>query len=79
MKLWVEIFNVGSGKQIAINELAETIVELSGSKSKITHDQPRAGDIKDSYANISKAQKLLNYHPRVSLTTGLQQLFHISP
>lgn len=69
-----EIINIGTGKQTSINELAKIISELGGSKSKISHETPRASDIKDSYANISKAQKLLNYHPNVSLKDGLQSL-----
>lgn len=69
-----EIINIGTGKQTSINELAKIIIGLGGSKSRISHETPRAGDIKDSYANISKAQKLLSYHPNVSLKDGLQSL-----
>ena len=40
----------------------------------IRYEKPRAGDIKDSYADISKAKKLLGYEPKVSLREGLQML-----
>ena len=58
----------------SINELAKTILELTGVDSKITYEKSRAGDIKDSYADISKAKKLLSFEPKVSLQRGLTDL-----
>jgi UDP-glucose 4-epimerase len=69
-----EVFNVGSGKPTSINELAKTVLELAGVDVAIRYEKPRAGDIKDSYADISKAKKLLGYEPKVSLRDGLQVL-----
>jgi UDP-glucose 4-epimerase len=69
-----EVFNIGSGNAISINELAETILELSGAETTVSHAAPRAGDIKNSYADISKAKKLLGYQPKFSLKKGLAAL-----
>jgi nucleoside-diphosphate-sugar epimerase len=69
-----EIFNVGSGKATTINELAKTVVELSGRGSAISYTESRVGDIKDSYADISKGQRLLGYRPKVTLRIGLGSL-----
>ncbi len=69
-----EIFNIGSGKPSSINELAKTILELAGVDLEIRHEKPRAGDIKDSYADISKAKKFFGYEPKVSLKDGLRGL-----
>lgn len=69
-----EVFNIGSGKPTTINELAKAILELTGVDSKIHYEKPRAGDIKDSYADITKAKKFLSYEPKVSLREGLQVL-----
>jgi UDP-glucose 4-epimerase len=69
-----EVFNVGTGKAISINELATTLLELSSSNLEIKHEKPRNGDIKDSYADISKAKKLLGFKPKVTLKNGLQAL-----
>lgn len=69
-----EIFNIGSGKATSIKELAETIIELMSTKSKISYQPCRPGDIKDSYADISKAKKYLYYEPKVSLRKGLQTM-----
>ena len=69
-----EIFNVGSGKPTSINELAKTVLELAGVDLKISHEKSRAGDIKDSYADISKAKRVLGYEPKVCLSDGLRVL-----
>ena len=69
-----EVFNVGSGKPTSINMLAKTILELSGGNSTIRYEKSRAGDIKDTYADISKANKLLGFEPKISLKDGLRAL-----
>ena len=69
-----EIFNVGSGKPTSINELAKTIMELANVTSEISYEKSRTGDIKDSYADISKAKQILGYAPKISLKDGLKVL-----
>jgi UDP-glucose 4-epimerase len=69
-----EVFNIGSGTPISISELAKTVIELSGADLAISYEKPRFGDIKDSYADISKAKKLLGYTPKISLKDGLKSL-----
>ena len=49
------VFNIARGGRITINDLAETIVRLTGSKSKIVHLPDRAGDVKHSMACVDKA------------------------
>ena len=69
-----EIFNIGSGISTSVHELAKTVLEITQSGSEIRFDKPRTGDIKDSYADISKAEALLGYKPLFSLREGLQAL-----
>jgi len=69
-----QVFNIGSGTPTYINDLAKTILQLTGVDLPICHEKARAGDIKDSYADISKAHRLLNYKPKVSLRDGLRGL-----
>jgi UDP-glucose 4-epimerase len=69
-----EVFNVGFGKPTSINELAKTVLELVGLNVAISYEKPRFGDIKASYADISKAKKLLGYEPHSSLVNGLRTL-----
>jgi nucleoside-diphosphate-sugar epimerase len=73
-KIEGEVFNIGSGHPVSINELAKTILQLSNTDLPIRHEPARPGDIKDSYADISKAKTLLGFRPRVSLREGLQLL-----
>ena len=49
------VFNIARGGRITINDLAETIVRLTGSGSKIRHLPERAGDVKHSMACVDKA------------------------
>ncbi len=69
-----EVFNVGFGESISVHELAEAVLESAGLNLEILHDEPRLGDIKQSCADISKAEKLLGYRPRVPLRDGLRTL-----
>ena len=69
-----EIIHIGSGRATTINELAKTVLELTGAGSGISYQPSRPGDIKDSYADISKAKKVLGYEPKVSLKDGLSAL-----
>jgi UDP-glucose 4-epimerase len=68
------IYNIAGGKQININELAEKIIELTDSKSKIIHQKPRQGDVRRSLADISKARKELGFEPKVQLGEGLRKI-----
>jgi UDP-glucose 4-epimerase len=69
-----DVFNVGSGKSTSINELAKTVSELVDKNLDIHYEDPRTGDIKHSYADISKAKKFLGYEPKFSLSDGLREL-----
>ena len=67
-----EVFNIGSDTKISINELAKTIKEVWGSKNiKIEYTEPRIGDIKKGYADITKARSLLNFEPKYDIHAGL--------
>ena len=68
------VYNCGTGKETSINELARIIIELSGKEIEIIHDKPREGDIKRSYADISRALNI-GYEPKTSLKEDLQRYF----
>jgi UDP-glucose 4-epimerase len=68
-----EIFNIGSGRETSIKELAETIIALTQSSSKIIYKDPRPGDIIYSQADVSKARTVLNWNAETSLEEGLRQ------
>jgi UDP-glucose 4-epimerase len=74
-----EIFNVGFGKPVSINELAKTFLEVAELDLGISNEAARAGDIKRSCADISKAEAVLGYNPKVSLKEGLRDLLFKKP
>ncbi|MFD1564287.1 NAD-dependent epimerase/dehydratase family protein [Haloarchaeobius amylolyticus] len=69
-----EAYNVGTGQRTAIEELAETIRDATGSSSPIVHREPRAGDIRHSGADTSKAARELGFEARVGLESGIRSL-----
>lgn len=68
-----EVFNIGSGTETSIKELAETIIKLTGSESKIVYKPSRHGDIVYSKADVSKAKNVLGWNAETSLEEGLKQ------
>lgn len=66
-----EVFNIAAGGQISLNELIEMLQEITGNAIEPHYDPPRAGDIKHSRADISKAQQQMGYEPRVAFLEGL--------
>ena len=69
-----QVFNVGSGKPTSVNELAKAVLELAGADLMVKYEAPRAGDIRRSYADVSKAGRLLGFKPQVGLREGLRAL-----
>ncbi|ALK04737.1 MAG: dTDP-glucose 4,6-dehydratase [Methanosarcina sp. 795] len=67
-----QVFNVAMGKSVTILELAENIIKLTGSSSKIVHAAPRAGDVKDSRADVSKISSW--WKGEIELQDGLKSL-----
>ena len=69
-----EIVNVASGVSSSLVDLIATLKQVIGSSAaglEIEHQAPRAGDLRESSADISKARAVLGYEPRVQLKEGL--------
>ena len=64
---------VATGGRISLNRLFETVKALTGADVQPIYAEPRAGDVRDSQADISKARRLLGYEPLVALDQGLAQ------
>jgi len=67
-----QVVNVATGGRISLNHLFQTVRDLVGVKVEPIYAPPRAGDVKDSQADISKAKALLGYTPIVSFERGLR-------
>lgn len=68
-----EVYNIAYGARISLNTLWESLQEVSGVQVDANYGPPRKGDVRDSLANIGKAQQLINYQPRFSVQEGLKK------
>ena len=68
-----EVINIGSNKEITINDFAEKIKKLTNSESKIVHVSKRPDDPKRRSADLTKAKSLLNWMPETGLDNGLNE------
>ena len=66
-----EVINVATSGRISLNTLFNTVRDLLGSKIEPIYADPRAGDVRDSQADISKARRVLGYQPSVTFEDGL--------
>jgi nucleoside-diphosphate-sugar epimerase len=68
-----EVINVATGGRVSLNQLYRTIGDLVGASVEPVFAAPRQGDIRDSRADIGKAQRLLGYTPTVTFEEGLER------
>ncbi len=66
-------FNIGSGTRISINELVAKIQRASGLKPDVHYGAPRAGDVRDSLADIGAARAAFGFNPGVTFDAGLAE------
>ena len=67
------VINVATGGRISLNALLRAMNKIVGTNLKAIYQEPRAGDVRDSQADITKAKTLLGYTPIVSLEEGLEK------
>jgi len=68
-----EMMNVATGGRISLNELLKTLGDLLGVKTQAIYRESRAGDVRDSQADVSRAKALTGYVPLVDLREGLEK------
>ena len=67
-----EIINIGSGVETSVNELARLVRMVTDKRPEQIFNPKRDGGAERMCADISKAERLLNYLPKVPLETGLR-------
>lgn len=72
-KLKFEIMNLAYSHAIQLGKIVESLEKTIGIEAIKKYESIKPGDLKDTYGNISKAQKLLHFKPQVSLEDGLQR------
>jgi nucleoside-diphosphate-sugar epimerase len=69
-----EAFNIGCGTRTSLNELVKEMNLILGTSCQPQYEPGRAGDVKHSLADTSKARNLISYQPAVSLRDGLTKV-----
>lgn len=72
MSSTVGAFNIGSGTSVTLNHLVELLSETAGLAPNKSYGPPRPGDVRDSLADITAAQRAFGFSPTVSLSEGLR-------
>lgn len=71
-----QIYNIACGDTTSLNNMYSFLKSISGTQIEAQHGPERAGDIKDSLADISKAKSLLHYHPEILIQQGLTETYN---
>lgn len=74
-RLGYEIINLGRGEPVLLCDFIDKLELASGKKAKLVDQPLMAADVTYTFADISKARRLLNYDPRVSVELGTQLLY----
>ena len=70
-----DVFNIGTGRPTTISALIDLLQDLLGGKGlRIRHEAQREGDVRRSYASITKAARYLGFAPRVKLKKGIADM-----
>ena len=67
------VFNVATGTRISVNDLAGMVMEIIGNRVDCVHEVARAGDVRDSLGDISRASAGFGYAPRYGMEDGLKE------
>lgn len=67
-----EVFNIGCGARFSLNQLVRELEKILGTRARVDCLAPRAGDVRDSQADITKARASLGYEPTVAFDHGLR-------
>ena len=70
-----EIINLGNNYAVSLKDLISNVEEVVGKKATINQLPEQPGDVPETYADISKARRLLNYQPATPLKQGLENFY----
>jgi len=73
------VMNIGCGERISLNTVLQIVGELLGIRVNAEYRDPRPGDVRNSFADISKARQLLEYEPKVNFREGLARTIATMP
>lgn len=68
-----EIFNIGGGNRITVNDLIKEIENLTGKIAKVNYIEKQKGDVEDTWADTQKAQQILGWKAETGIIQGLEK------
>ncbi|MFN2433343.1 MAG: GDP-mannose 4,6-dehydratase [Gemmatimonadota bacterium] len=68
-----EVFNIGNSRRVRLDELLEMLQAALGLQGQVRHEDGPPGDVKRTWADISKARRLLGYEPKVPIEEGIRE------
>ena len=68
-----QVINVATNGRVSLNQLLSRLQTIIGTSVAPVHGPSRAGDVRDSQADIAKAARLLGYAPTVPFDEGLRR------
>ena len=68
-----EVFNVGGGSRISVNKLIGMMENIIGKKAKVKYIEKQKGDVRDTWADVSKAKEKLRWKPKANIEEGLKR------
>jgi len=69
------VYNIGGGARVSLREVFDLLARVSGRKVTIDQQGPQKGDMRDTYADTSRAKTDLGFAPSVTLEEGLRQMW----
>jgi len=70
-----EIINLGNSTPISVSELVDNLEKVLGKKAVVRHEDEKPGDVPITYADTSKAERLLEFKPNTPITKGLESMY----
>jgi nucleoside-diphosphate-sugar epimerase len=70
-----EVYNVGGGEVVTVNEVIRRLGAISGLRAKVRHLPARVGDQRDTAANTDKLARAIGWRPKVGIDEGLRRQF----
>ena len=65
-------YNIGGGSRVSMNDVLRLIERIAGHPLRVTREPAQKGDMRDTYADTSRARQDLGFMPRISLEEGIQ-------
>jgi nucleoside-diphosphate-sugar epimerase len=69
------VYNIGGGSRVSLGDVFEMTARVSGRRLEIAHQPAQKGDMRDTFADTSRARADLGFQPSVDLETGLRTMF----